>query len=111
MHVLLYEQDAAATLVCVLPNDRQQALDDQRCQAEAQFINEQEFGPPGKGPGHRKHLLLSPGKQTGGAVLEGREAWEVAVGSVDVGPLSAGPQPQVFCDSEAEEISPPLRDV
>jgi hypothetical protein len=62
MHVLLYEQDAAATLVCVLPNDREQALDYQGCQAEAQFVNEQKLGPPRKGSGDREHLLFSAGE-------------------------------------------------
>ena len=72
--MLLDEQDPAAAVLRVLAHDRQEALDDERRQAQAQLVEEQELGLASEGPPDREHLLLATRQQAAAAVAEAFQA-------------------------------------
>jgi hypothetical protein len=101
--VLLDEQHGAALLGRVLADHGQEALHDDRREAEAQLVQQQELRPPQQRPRDREHLLLAAGQQARRAVLELRERREVPVARLGVEPLALRAELEVLGDREAEE--------
>ena len=62
-HVLLDHQHTAPGLIGDVANDREESLDDDRREAEAQFVDEQTPRLGDERSRHGEHLLLTTGEQ------------------------------------------------
>ena len=109
--VLLDEQYAAAGLLGVLADERQQALDDHWGESEAELVEEQQPGSSGEGAGDSEHLLLPSGQQPGATPGEIPEGGKVAVGDVGVEALAAVAESEMLGDGEPEEQTATFRHV
>src|ERR1019366_5355807 len=99
------------SLVGELADDRQQALDDHRSEAQAELIEQQEFRLPRQGAGDRAHLLPAAGEQAGAAILQAAQSREVLEYPFDIGALDAQTEAEVLGNGESEEDAAAFRDV
>src|SRR4051794_1111302 len=97
--MLLDEQDARAALVREPADDRQQPLDDDRREPQAELVEQEQPRPPRERARHRQHLLLAAREQPGAPVAQCVERREVLERGRRVEPL----QPEVLGDGQAEE--------
>src|SRR4051812_46599940 len=63
--VLLHQQDADAALGADPPHDAEDLLHDQRREAEARLVQQQQLGPQQQRAGDRQHLLLAARERAG----------------------------------------------
>jgi hypothetical protein len=109
--VLLDDQDRAAALAGVVADHGQQALDDDRREAEAELVEQQQARAAHERAGDREHLLLAAGEQPHWAVAQLAEGREVLVGLLGVQPLAAVTEAEVLGHGQPEEQATALGDV
>ena len=115
-HVLFDQQHAGAELLGDGPQHRQQAVDDDRGQAQAHLVDHQQPGSAEHRPGDREHLLLAARQEAGWrsitSLSAGNHSSSCSMGSGFRRPASAGPsQSQVLGSGQVEEEAPVLGDV
>ena len=111
LDVLLDEEDAGAGVGCVGADDREHALDDHRCESEAELVDEEQPWPAGECAREGEHLLLAAREQPGATVAQFAQLGEVAVGVLGVEALAAMAEAKVLADGELEEDAAALGDV
>src|ERR1019366_9078993 len=110
-HMLFDEDDRRLALVGELADDRQQALDDDRSEAQAELIEQQELRLPRQGAGDREHLLLSAGEKASAAILQAAQSRKVLEYPFYIGALDAQTQAEVLGHRESEEDAAAFGDV
>src|SRR4030067_614457 len=113
-HALLHQQDGRP-LPVDLPDDPEDAGDDERRQPEGRFVEKQKFRPRQKRPGGGEHLLLSAGAGAPRQVPPLLEDREPLHRRLDLLPDAAvpslvGPHLQVLEHGHPGEDRPPLPD-
>jgi 3-oxoacyl-[acyl-carrier protein] reductase len=111
LDVLLDQQHRAAALLRVAPDDRQQALDDDGREPEAELVQQQQARAAGERAGDGQHLLLAAGQQPDRPRLQRLQGREVLERLRRVERLAAVAQPEVLGDGQAEEQTAALGDV
>ena len=105
--VLLDHQHACARLVRNFADDREHALDDDRCKTEAHFVDQQHLWLGGKAAGHGEHLLLATRQQARTTVDERPQCREhcegVFHGCRTLCAVGCEPESQVLLNGEVEE--------
>ena len=87
---------------------RQQPLHDQRRQAEAHLVDDEQAGLRRESPRHGEHLLLAAGEETGLALRERGELGEELEHLPHRSPTSAAPDAEVLEHGQVEEQRPVL---
>src|SRR5690242_18739137 len=111
MDVLLDEQHRTPGIDGVLAHDRQEPLDDQGRQPQAQLVEQKQPWLAGEGAGDREHLLLAAREQPGPPPAQVAKEREVAEGDLFVQTLTAVGETEVLRDGETEEDAAPLGNV
>jgi hypothetical protein len=82
VHVLLDEQHGGARRIGRGADHGQQPLDDDRRQAEAELVEQQQLGAAQESTGDGQHLLLASGQQAGPAASQVAQGGKVLEGGL-----------------------------